>query len=45
MCGQDSNSVWDESIQVLIEAIELDEDRVVAQWKPEEANSLISDYA
>lgn len=45
MCGQDANSVWDESIQVLIEAIELDEDRVVAQWKPEEANSLISDYA
>ena len=46
MAGKASASeVWNEAIAVLVEAIELDAERVVAQWQVETIDNLIEDFA
>jgi len=45
MCGESPDKVWDESIQVLVEAIELDPERVVAQWSADVAEKLIEEFS
>lgn len=37
--------VWDEAIAVLVEAIELDAERVVAQWQASIAEQLIREFS
>ncbi len=37
--------VWAEAVAVLVEAIELDTERVVAQWQPETVKSLIKEFS
>lgn len=44
MSGMDSNLIWEEAIKVLVECIELDEERIVTQWSPETAESLIREF-
>jgi hypothetical protein len=36
--------VWKEAVAVLVEAIELDTERVVAQWQPSVAEELIREF-
>ena len=45
MAGRASEEVWNEAIAVLVEAIELDAERVVAQWQAETIDNLIEDFA
>jgi hypothetical protein len=45
MCGDDPDEVWDEAIRVLVEAIELDPERVVAQWSADVAEKLIKEFS
>ena len=45
MCGEDPDKVWDESIQVLVEAIELDPERVVTQWSADVADKMIKEFS
>jgi len=45
MAGRASEEVWNEAIAVLVEAIELDAERVVAQWQAETMDNLIRDFA
>ena len=37
--------VWAEAVAVLVEAIELDTERVVAHWQPETVKSLIKEFS
>jgi len=37
--------VWKEAVAVLVEAIELDTERVVAQWQPSVAEELIKEFS
>ena len=45
MVGRPANEVWNEAIAVLIEAIELDAERVVAQWQADTAEQLIREFS
>ncbi|MFZ9079266.1 MAG: hypothetical protein ACO23H_12090 [Alphaproteobacteria bacterium] len=45
MCGEEPSKVWDEAIQVLVEAIELDPERVVAQWQADSVEKLIKEFS
>ena len=45
MCGEDPAKIWDEAIQVLVEAIELDPERIVAQWSVDVAEKLIKEFS
>jgi len=40
-----SEEIWDEFIKVLVEAIELDPNRVVPVWSPEKVEQLIKEFA
>ena len=41
MCGESPDKVWDESVKVLVEAIELDPDRAAANWAEARIKDLI----
>lgn len=45
MCGEDPAKVWDEAVQVLVEAIELDPERIVAHWSTDVAEKLIKEFS
>jgi hypothetical protein len=45
MVGRPSDEVWDEAVTVLVEAIELDAERVVAQWQASTAEQLIREFS
>lgn len=45
MCGEEPSKVWDEAIQVLVEAIELDPERVVAHWQADSVEKLIKEFS
>jgi len=45
MVGKPAAEIWQESINVLVEAIELDPERIVAQWQDSTADSLIKAYS
>ena len=45
MCGDDPSKIWAEAIQVLVEAIELDPERIVAQWSSDVAEKLIREFS
>jgi hypothetical protein len=46
MAGKASASeIWDEYLNVLMEAIELDPNRVVPQWTPERIDQLLNEFS
>jgi hypothetical protein len=45
MVGRPSEEVWDEAVTVLVEAIELDAERVVAQWQASTVEDLIREFS
>ena len=45
MCGSGPAEVWNEAIRVLVEAIELDPERVVTQWSKDTVESLIEGFS